>query len=405
MAGSTGLSKEQIMQSFAPKPIVPPLATDRFRGLGVVVDDLDKVMGDFGRFFGMSDWTVHRLSSGANMTLTVKGEERDAELLLAIGTLNDVHIELWQPVRGETLFSDFARARGGSGAHDFTVSASSRSAWEGQLKALAREGITPLQTISINDDLDLVYLDTRADLATITKVLVSKTGSVGSLAELPGGEARSLDINTNAPRFPCDKVYHFCVVVEHGRRLAVLEGYQRLIGITEWFQLDSEANVTATDCTHLGKVGNWRFKTASGRREAFCIEICEQLFGASGYSDMIDTVGEGIHHLMTAFCDKDAIAKTYETLADDEYYEVQSGVTGPIYYCYLRSDKALAGLSVEAICPETDGFVDAMTGYMGWLLFGPDRPGYRNPQVVRNSAITYEDIVPDKHEAEAAPVA
>lgn len=362
------------------------LPVDKLHGLAIVVDDLDKAMSDFGNFFCIESWQVHRLRTGDNFVAERGGKAVEAEMLLAVGQINDTYFELWQPLSGNNLLADFA-ARRKNGAHDLSTNVIGPAEIEGVLTKLRREGIGVLQKFSIGDVVDLYYLDTQSDLATVIKLIVPHHGMMDSLVDLPGGETRSLGLNANLPRFPCDKNYHSCVTVEHGRRLGVKEAYERLLGLDKWFELDSECNVTATECYHYGEPGNWRFKTASGRREAFGIEIVEPYYGKCGYTDMLEQNGEGLHHIMTAFCSLEAVNDAQNTLAASHYRKAQEGLTGPIYYCYLQSETALAGLGVEAICPVGEGWEAMLDSELNYLLFGPDRADYRHTEMARAISI------------------
>jgi len=359
-------------------PIEPIIKVERLHALGIIVADLEKSMREFSRFFGLEAWKVRSFKTGRNLKITgADGASQEAEILLATASTNGVVFELYQPVSGDTVYSQFLKK--GDRAHDMTVAVLSQAEFEAVRQRMAKEGVPILQSVSLGDQADVHYFDSFRQLAAVVKVVVPKAAGVRSLEDLPADRTVRHELVNG--HFPCDKAYHVCVNT-NWRRLSVRESYARIFGIKDWFEFDCITGFNQANPRHRGRPADWSFRTMSGRRDAFAIEIVETVWGESGYTDMLNDYGEGIHHLMTAFCDKEAVEATQKALAEEDYEYAQEGDTGPIYYCYLQKNGRLASLGIEAVCPIDDSWQDHMVGAMRDGLFGPDRPDYAHPPLI-----------------------
>jgi hypothetical protein len=346
----------------------PPLPVDRLHGLGVVVRDARRAAEEFSDVFGIQSWGIHRLKTGDDFTIKSAGVTVDAELIIATGGTHNLKFDLIQPVSGETIFQEFL-TRGGPGVHDLTTHVMTPADFSALAPRLTHEGIGVLQSLQVRGRFDIHYLDTAGQLATIVKIVVPQPDQRVFDAS-DADQLVRVDVAPATRRLPIDKPYHVCVVTHH-RRLSVQESFRRLFGIERWFELDSQTGVNATDPHHRKRLGDWRFRTVSGRRDAFCIEIVETMRGRNGYQDMLDTRGEGIHHVMTTICGLDRFQAAERELESAGYARIQDGITGPIFYAYLASEEKLAGLAVEVVCPLSDDWKASQSDDLWYILMGP----------------------------------
>jgi methylmalonyl-CoA/ethylmalonyl-CoA epimerase len=275
------------------------------------------------------------------------------------------------------LFQEFL-VRRGTGVHDLTTHVMEPAAFDAALPELRRNGIGIRQTLKIEDTLDIHYLDTIGQLATTLKVLVPHRPGGEKLEGVPIETELRFATPAANERLPVEQAYHVCINTRH-RRLSVQEGFRRLFGIEDWFEFDNESNVTVRDVHYLGNPTDGRFRLICGRRQQFSVEIVEMIFGDSGYQEMLDTKGEGIHHVFTTVCTLERLDEAKRALARDGYTIVQDGANGAIYYGYLGAPGKLAGLNVEMLCPLSDDWTAGADDGFWQILLGS---GYQSHPLI-----------------------
>jgi len=348
-----------------------PLQIHQLQGLGVVVEDIRRSMAEFSRFFGIEEWQLRRLVTGREFSITTAaGAPIEATLLWATGGTRNLKFTLIQPVSGNTIFRAFLDKRG-SGVQDITTHVLSAAEYDVAIGKLARDGIKPLQTMRFGDALDLHYLDTVTQLGTLVNVLVPRRPSGETLQGILVDEVVRFNWPPVAERLDIQKPFHVCVLTQN-RRLSVQEGFRRIFGIESWFEFDNESGVTSSGGTYMGKPANSRFRLACGRRENFSVEVVEMMFGDNVYQDMLDSKGEGIHHVMTTICDPSHVKSVQKALEPFGYTIVQDGAAGPIYYGYLAAQGRIADLAVEVLCPLADNWMEGFGEEFWAILKGPD---------------------------------
>jgi hypothetical protein len=191
------------------------------------------------------------------------------------------------------------------------------------------------------------------------------------LAGVPVDEIVRIAVGSESDRLPVDKPYHVCVVTRN-RRLSVHEGFRRIFGIDRWVEYDNETGVTSSDAHYFGKATNGRFRLILGRRKNFSVEVVEMMFGENVYQDMLDTKGEGIHHVMTTICEVNCLDQAKKSLTSEGYTIVQDGRAGPIYYGYFAAAGKIADLAVELLCPLADNAIESLGEEFGAILIGPN---------------------------------
>jgi hypothetical protein len=346
------------------------LPVEKLHGIGVVVEDLKLSLSEFSRFFGITKWSVRRLVSGKNFLITSPAGDVDAELLWATGGTPNLRFDVVQPLRGDTCFRAFLDRRG-TGIQDITTNVLTAAEFDDVLPKLAREGIGILQTLKFGGLLDIHYLDSASQLSTVVKLLVPRADGAETLEGVPVEEVMHYDPVPEADRLPIDRPYHVCVLTNH-RRLSVRENFRRIFGIERWFEYDNEVGRTTQRAHYFGRQVDGRFKLTCGRREKFGVEVVEYLYGENVYRDMLESKGEGIHHVMTTICNQDRVEQAKAALAPEGYSIAMDGGSGLIYYGYLAAEGKLADLAVEILGPVGETAMESEGGEEFWaILKGP----------------------------------
>jgi hypothetical protein len=349
------------------------LPVDKLHGIGVVVEDLKSSLGEFSRFFGITEWSVRRLVSGKGFSITSPAGAVDAELLWASGGTRNLRFDIVQPLRGNTCFRAFIDRRG-SGVQDISTNVLTPAMFNDVVPKLAREGIGILQTLHFGESGDIHYLDSADQLGTVVKILVPRVAGAETLDGVPVEEVVRYDAVPEADRLPIDRPYHVCVLTKH-RRLSVQENFRRIFGIERWFEYDNEVGRTSAQAHYFGRLlDGGRFKLVVGRRERFSVEIVEHTYGESVYRDMLENKGEGIHHVMTTiFNNLDRVEQAKVALGPEGYSIVMDGGAGLIYYGYFAAKGKIADLAVEVLGPQGEGDWEAQGGEEFWaILRGPE---------------------------------
>jgi len=346
------------------------LPIEGLHGIGVVVDDLKRSLGEFSRFFGVSEWSVRRLVSGKNFSVTSPLGEVTAELLWATGGTKNLRFDIVQPLSGATCFRAFLDRRG-PGVQDISTNVLSPAAFDEVAPKLAREGIGILQTLQFGDLLDIHYLDSADKLGTVVKLLVPRVAGAETLEGVPVEEVVRYDLAPEAARLPIDRPYHVCVLTKN-RRWSVRDNFRRIFGIEQWFEYDNEVGRTTQWAHYAGRSVDGRFKLTCGRREKFGVEVVEHVYGESAYREMLESKGEGIHHVMTTICDRGRAEQALAALAPEGYSIVMDGGSGPIYYGYFAAAGKLADLAVELVGSVGKEDMETVGGDEFWsILKGP----------------------------------
>lgn len=347
-----------------------PLQIERLHGVGVVVSDVERSMAEFSRFFGIAQWRLAELHSGRNFQICANGRDVEAKIRRATGAVGHVRFDLIEPVSGNTSFARY-HEQFGSKPHDLTTHVLSPEAFAVARKRLQREGIGIAESLYLGADFEVHYLDSVAQFATSLKIVVSRHARDAASAESALGDVVSMKLTPADQRLPIDRPYHACVVTRN-RRLSVRESFQRVFGVAKWFEYDNETGATVSGAHYRGQPARSRFRLTLGRSANFAVEVVEMIYGDNVYQDMLDTRGEGIHHLMTTSCEIQELNSAKAALAAEGYSIVQDGEAGPIYYGYLAADNRIADLAVEMICPLSPDWKESQDRNFWEILEGSD---------------------------------
>jgi len=133
-----------------PKLRLPPVEQ-----VGIVVKDMDTTMEFFTSIFGWGPWGV--LDDLEMKDCLYRGKSCDARLKLAFAQSGSIEIELIQVLEGETIHTEFLRARG-EGLHHLRFKVDDLDA---TLAELSKEGIEVLFREKLPElGVDFAYLNT-----------------------------------------------------------------------------------------------------------------------------------------------------------------------------------------------------------------------------------------------------
>lgn len=161
-----------------------------------------------------------------------------------------------------------------------------------------------------------------------------------------------------ATTIPVDKWHHTGIVVKDVR--AAIPRFARYFGIDRWEIRNFNAG-NIGDMRYQGKQVEHSFLSAVGSNEDIGFELIQPTGGKSSYQDMLDSVGEGMHHVFPTLCSEAEFDSLRPMLEEEGVGILQSGViNGVMKYFYLDTRKLLANTVIEVVCPLRGDFAEKM---------------------------------------------
>lgn len=141
--------------------------------LSIVVDDVQKYMKNFAYYLECDNWDVRHFTSETCHDFYVNGEyiAEKFDFVCAVKKIENMELELIQPLEGPNIYWEFLKKNGGSGLYHFKDLQTTENIKK-ERERLAEFGIEIVQAVSI--DKKLCYclgteglLHTRIELGTI----------------------------------------------------------------------------------------------------------------------------------------------------------------------------------------------------------------------------------------------
>jgi hypothetical protein len=257
--------------------------------VGIVVADATKVAKRYAELFGIGPW---RFLDIAPIKVTLHGKPlRDGEsgIRVAVVQLQDMQIELLQPLYGPSTHMEFFKKHG-EGVHHFSFGVVEDH--DQIVSALKEQGIS-IEMQGVMDG-TFSYMATQKELGTIVEVAkAAPTGAPRTI--FPWGRytpsAPSL-INMDKKR-----VAQIGIVVEDIEEAA--RHYWELLGIGRWVFIDLRPPHLADVLFHGIPVTHRDpcIKIALANQGKVQLELLQPVSGPSTHMDFLKTHGHGIHHL------------------------------------------------------------------------------------------------------------
>lgn len=131
-----------------------------------VVRDLAAAEGWFGRVLGVPQWTRFDVEVGAGCTF--RGRPADSAMRVSLGYAGEVQIELIEPARGVSMYTEFLDAKG-PGLHHIAFAVPD---YDATVSALAAEGLEPIQQgVTPDGQVRFTYFDCDRYGASVIEIL------------------------------------------------------------------------------------------------------------------------------------------------------------------------------------------------------------------------------------------
>ena len=346
------------------------LPADGLYRLGIVVNSYRASMEEFARFFGIRQWDIRRIDERRLSGAMRWGVPARYSYISAIGTAGGVELELVEPLSDNSIFAESLRRRG-EGMHHLLTNVCSFRNFELMRAKLATNGIQIAQSETIDNEIIHHFLDTGPLLGGAVVQVVCRNDAAGSW-KIKADETIHFDEEIAAwNRLPIQKLYHLCIVTK-GRREQVRDSLQQVLGIEKWFNFANESDVTAVDTSLYGKACKIAFNLSLGRRNTLCLEVVEEVYGKSIYTEFLEKQGEGLQHLMSTVCTEEAFEGIRGWLESEGMPLIMGGRGASrdfCYYGYIDTRSRLAGITVEFLCPAGEQWLKGRAD-VGEILIG-----------------------------------
>ncbi|MBL4743165.1 MAG: VOC family protein [Cycloclasticus sp.] len=153
---------------------------------------------------------------------------------------------------------------------------------------------------------------------------------------------------------PIDGWYTTSIVVRDYRQ--VISHYARFFGISHWEIFRYDGN-HLSNATFEGKAIEHRYIRVVGRNNDLGIELIQPIDGSSSYQHMLDTVGEGVHHVNLTQSSVAGI-KALNPILDELGVSIrQSGTIYEAADVYLLDTRSMvSNVMFEITCPKIDNW-------------------------------------------------
>lgn len=142
------------------------LDTKKMAQVGIIVPDIEKAAAAYARLFGVDTPNIIQAANPADKPTTYQGELTEGSCFLAFFNLENIQLELIQPIGGESTWAEFLERTGG-GIHHIAF-------WikgmDGQVKKLQMQGFQEVQHGGW-DGGQYSYLESPKDMGVIIELL------------------------------------------------------------------------------------------------------------------------------------------------------------------------------------------------------------------------------------------
>jgi methylmalonyl-CoA/ethylmalonyl-CoA epimerase len=147
-----------------------PLLRNGIAQVGFVVRDLDAVVEQYWKLFGIGPWHFYTYGDPLVKTMSYHGRPVKYRMRLALANVGPLRIELIEPLEGDTVYADFVREHG-YGVHHLGLLVQDMA---GALETAATAGFSMTMDgagFGKGGDGHYAYLDTESRLGTTFELI------------------------------------------------------------------------------------------------------------------------------------------------------------------------------------------------------------------------------------------
>jgi methylmalonyl-CoA/ethylmalonyl-CoA epimerase len=279
--------------------------------VGIVVKDVETVARSYWSILGIGPWNIYSLEAPVLRDHVYHGNPTWHKAKIAQAQVGAVQLELYQPVEGDSICSDFLKTRG-EWMHHITMFVDDADAAAAEL---VKEGFPCLESGRYGDNGSFYYIDTKP-LRTIWKVVQRPTSMGVEPIRIP-------EITQQSPaEVKVKEIRQVALIVKNAK--LVSENYSLILGIGSW-NVHTWEPPQVHDRRYQGRPAWARELLATTTVGEVAMELCQFVDGDSIYNDFANEYGEGLQHLQFQVDSQD---ETAEILAKQGFTSIRSGYLG-----------------------------------------------------------------------------
>jgi len=136
--------------------------------IAIVVRNLEDSMEKITNILGIKPWKIYTFAPPKLTETYVRGKPVEYGHKLALARLNNIELELIEPIKGESIYTEFLRSRG-EGLHHVATFYDSYERGKRELSLFEKHGIKVIQS-GRYIDIRFYYLDTEELLGFIYEI-------------------------------------------------------------------------------------------------------------------------------------------------------------------------------------------------------------------------------------------
>ncbi len=140
--------------------------------VALVVEDLDKTVENYWKFFGIGPWHFYTYGRPLVKKMTYYGKPADYKMRVALSYFGSTRVELIEIKEGDTVYADFVRDHG-YGVHHFGLLVEDMQSALAQAEEAGIKMIMDGSGFGLDEDGHYAYLDTEA-LIGVTLELIER---------------------------------------------------------------------------------------------------------------------------------------------------------------------------------------------------------------------------------------
>jgi len=268
--------------------------------VGLVVKDMRQTAENYWNILGIGPWDIYELHAPVLSDVAYHGKPSQFSMKLGVAMVGKVQLGLYEPVSGDSIYSDFLAEYGEGPLHlQFTA-----DNVEETTQIMSQEGFPPLMSGRIGDGA-FAYYDTVDALKTIWGAFRSPKG-ISPDYRYPENEAQ-----VSPAKIKVKRISQVAIVVKDIPM--VVKNYWNILGIGPWLIFPWESPHISNRRYHE-KPASAREKIAITEMGNVQFEPVQPVAGDSIYWDFIKERGEGLHHLQFIVDEVDEVSDVNEAV-------------------------------------------------------------------------------------------
>ena len=154
-----------------------PFLKNGIAQVALIVEDLDKVVENYWKLFGIGPWHIYTYGKPLVKRMTYHGKPSEYKMRVALSYVGPLRIELIEMLEGDTVYADFVKEHG-YGVHHFGVLVEDMEEAIAQAEAAGLTMTMDGAGFGLDGDGHYAYLDTEDKIGVTIELIERPKGRV-----------------------------------------------------------------------------------------------------------------------------------------------------------------------------------------------------------------------------------